>query len=63
MQGLAPPASVTMARPAKTSQKLNIYRPDLRVISPTMFFFRFTFYYFGAIIHSFSFLDAVVHCG
>ena len=28
-----------------------------------MFFFRFTFQYFGAIIHSLSFLDAVVRCG
>ena len=33
------------------------------VISATMFFFRFTFYYLGAIIHSFSFLDAVVCFG
>ena len=60
---------VTIARSAKTSQKLNINRLDLRVrffltvISPAIFFFRFTFYYFGAIIHSLSFLDAVVHCG
>ena len=67
LQVLALPASATTVRPTKTSQKLNIYRLDFQI----EFFgryksnnvFRFSFYYFGAIIHSLSFLDAVVRCG
>ena len=68
LQVLALPASVTMVRPTKTSQKLNIYRLYLLdqvfdSYKSNNVFFRFTFFYFGAISQSLSFLDSVVRCG
>ena len=66
LQVLALPASVTMARPTKSSQKLDIYRLNSlyrifrQLYVRQCFFFALLFVFFGAIIHSLSFLDAVV---
>ena len=64
---LALPASVTMGRPTKLHKCWTfthwIFQIEFFDCYKSNNVFRFTFHYFGAIIHSLSFLDGVVRCG